>query len=63
MIYENFVWTPELRKEFSKVVLDNNHCIENLEEATHNFIKEKFFKKNGGERIISNIVREIGNLN
>jgi hypothetical protein len=63
MIYENFVWTPELRKEFSKVVLDNNHCIENIEQATINFIKEKTLTDNGGKRTVSGVIWEIGNLN
>jgi hypothetical protein len=47
MIYENFVWTPELRKEFFQIVLDNYHCIDNIEEATINFVKEKIIKSNG----------------
>ena len=63
MIYENFVWTPELTKEFSKVVLDNYHCIDNIEEATINFVKEKIIKSNGTKRTASDIIWEIGNLN
>lgn len=62
MINENFVWTPELRKEFFQVVLDNYHCIDNIEEATNLFVKEKTIK-NGTKRTTSNIIWEIGNLN
>jgi len=63
MIYENFVWTPELRKEFFQIVLDNYHCIDNIEEATINFVKEKIIKSNGTKRTASNIIWEVGNLN
>ena len=63
MIYENFVWTPELTKEFLKVVLDNHHCIDNIEEATINFVKEKIINNNGTIRTTSDIIWEIGNLN
>lgn len=63
MIYDNFVWTPELRKEFFKIVLDNYHCIDNIEEASINFVKEKMFKNNGTKRTPSDIIWEIGNLN
>lgn len=63
MIYDNFVWTPELRKEFFKIVLDNYHCIDNIEEASINFVKEKMFKNNGTKRTLSDIIWEIGNLN
>jgi hypothetical protein len=63
MLYENFVWTKELTQEFNKVILDNYHCIDDIDVATFEFIKSKI--KNGRriKPITSSFVREIGNLN
>jgi hypothetical protein len=47
MIYENFVWTNELNEEFNKTILDNYHCIDNIDEATIEFVKSKIIKLNG----------------
>jgi len=63
MLYENFVWTPELTQEFNKVILDNYHYIDDIDVATFEFVKSKI--KNGNGRRIkpipSNFVREIRN--
>ena len=63
MLYENFVWTSELTQEFNKVILDNYHCIDDIDVATFEFIKSKI--KNGRriKPIPSSFVREIGNIN
>ena len=63
MLYENFVWTKELTQEFNKVILDNYHCIDDIDVATFEFIKSKI--KNGRriKPISSSFVREIGNIN
>lgn len=63
MLYENFVWTESLRKEFSKVVLDNYHCFNSLEEGVEYFIKTKSQEKNGkrNKPTTSNFVWEIRN--
>jgi hypothetical protein len=65
MLYENFVWTPELTQEFNKVILDNYHYIDDIDVATFEFVKSKI-KNENGRRIKPNpssFVREIGNLN
>jgi hypothetical protein len=61
MLYENFVWTSELTQEFNKVILDNYHCIDDIDVATFEFIKSKI--KNGRriKPIPSSFVREIRN--
>ena len=63
MLYENFVWTSELTQEFNKVILDNYHCIDDIDVATLEFVKSKI--KNGNGRRIkpspSSFVREIRN--
>ena len=41
MLYENFVWTSELTQEFNKVILDNYHCIDDVDVATLEFVKSK----------------------
>ena len=61
MLYENFVWTPELTQEFNKVILDNYHYVDDIDVATFEFVKSKI--KNG-RRIKpspSSFVREIRN--
>ena len=61
MLYENFLWTSELTQEFNKVILDNYHCIDDIDVATFEFIKSKI--KNGRriKPIPSSFVREIRN--
>ena len=63
MLYENFVWTSELTQEFNKVILDNYHCIDDVDVATLEFVKSKI--RNGNRRRIepspSSFVREIRN--
>ena len=63
MLYENFVWTPELTQEFNKVILDNYHYVDDIDVATFEFVKSKI--KNGNGRrinpISSSFVREIRN--
>ena len=62
MVNTEFVWTPEILKEFYRVVLDNHHCIDDIEKETQNFIKKKL-NSNGKSRTVSGIIREIRNLN
>jgi hypothetical protein len=45
MIYEHFKWTPELREEFSKIVLDNYELIDNIEQEIMMFIKSKVYER------------------
>ena len=45
MIYKNFKWTPELKEEFSKTVLDNYELIGNIEQAIMMFIKSKVYAR------------------
>jgi hypothetical protein len=45
MIYKNFKWTPELKEEFSKTVLDNYEFIDNIEQAIMMFIKSKVYAR------------------
>jgi hypothetical protein len=63
MLYENFVWTPELTQEFNKVILDNYHYIDDIDVATFEFVKSKIKKGNGRQirPIPSSFVREIRN--
>jgi hypothetical protein len=63
MLYENFVWTPELTQEFNKVILDNYHCIDDIDVATLEFVKSKIKNENGKriKPIPSSFVREIRN--
>ena len=65
MLYENFVWTPELTQEFNKVILDNYHYIDDIDVATFEFVKSKIKNGNGNGRRIkpipSSFVREIRN--
>jgi hypothetical protein len=63
MLYENFVWTPELTQEFNKVILDNYHYIDDIDVATFEFVKSKIKNENGRriKPIPSSFVREIRN--
>jgi hypothetical protein len=45
MIYEHFKWTPELKEEFSKTVLDNYELIDDIEQAIMMFIKSKVYAR------------------
>ena len=45
MIYEHFKWTPELKEEFSKTVLDNYELIDDIEQAIMIFIKSKVYAR------------------
>ena len=45
MIYKHFKWTPELKEEFSKTVLDNYELIDNIEQAIMMFIKSKVYAR------------------
>ena len=64
MFNKNFVWPEKLSKEFSKVILDNYHCFNNLDDAVEYFIKTKSQEKKNGKRnkqTTSNFVWEIRN--
>jgi hypothetical protein len=63
MVNTEFVWTPEILQEFYKVVLDNYHCIDDIEKETQNFINKKKLTSNGKSRTVSGIIREIRNFN
>ena len=43
----DFVWTNEITQEFSKIVLDNYHCVDSIENAQLEFIKTKIKNFNG----------------
>jgi len=58
-----FVWTTELSEEFYKVVLDNYHCIDDIEKETENFIKKKIITSNGKHGTLSGTLWEVRNLN
>jgi len=61
MLYENFVWTTEITQEFNRVILDNYHCIDDIDSATLDFVKSKIKGKNGKRTTISNTLWEIRN--
>ena len=58
-----FVWTTELSEEFYKVVLDNYHCVDDIEKETENFINKKIITSNGEHGTLSGTLWEIRNLN
>ena len=58
MLYENFVWTKEINEEFGLVILDNYHCIDDIDQATYEFVKSKIYN-NGKRTTISNSVWEV----
>jgi hypothetical protein len=45
MIYKNFKWTPELKEEFSKTILDNYELIDDIEQSIMMFIKSKVYAR------------------
>jgi len=59
MLYENFVWTKELTQEFNKVILDNYHCIDDIDIATFEFVKSKINKNHGKRTTTGSFIREI----
>jgi len=63
MVNTEFVWTPEILQEFYRVVLDNYHCIDDIDKETENFINNKIISANGKSRIINGSVWEFRNLN
>lgn len=44
---KDFIWDEEINQEFSKVVLDNYHCIENIDAATIEFFFTKLSNREG----------------
>jgi hypothetical protein len=63
MTPNTFFWTKELTDEFSKVVLDNYHCLDDIEKETENFIKKKIITSNGKHGTLSGTLWEVRNLN
>jgi hypothetical protein len=45
MIYEHFKWTPELKEEFYKTILDNYELIDDIEQSIMMFIKSKVYAR------------------
>jgi hypothetical protein len=63
MLYENFVWTTEITQEFNRVILDNYHCIDDIDSATLDFVKSKIKGKNGKRTTTSSTLWETRDSN